>query len=340
MRDQHANKGSGATKTAASTTTAQTRNREDVLSSRQPSTDSNLKTLSDFKKNLLEEKRTGEETIENLNKKIEDTKRHIDDERISLDELRAKLKEVNEQKDAEFSKYTELKNALIEARTQMKSLDEKVPASRSRKDRYDLVNLNHQLDQIERDIQTKKLSKDEERRLVLKSKEVATKLYALKAIHKKEDRYRTISLQYDLLKNKMNKLFDQKSELGEGIGKIKSELDDLLNLRESLYEDRRRNIRNLREADAKLEMVDTQLNAILFKRTRASSGDQRNRKYQRGEGKKDSKYVASLEKVRRSKENQDRWNLLKEAALKKMSGGEKLTFEEMKLIYGESGSSD
>ena len=337
MRDQHTNKSGGSAKSAA-TTTAQTRNREEGTSSRRPASDSNLRTLQDFKKSLLEEKKTGEETIENLNKKIDDTKKLIDNDRINLDELRAKLKVVNEQKDAEFGKFTELKNALVTAREQMKSLDEKASTSRSRKDRYDLVNLNNQLDQIERDIQTKKLSKDEERRLVLKSKEVATKLYSLKAIHKKEDRYRTISIQYDVLKNKMNNLFDQKSELGEGIGKIKSELDELLNLRESLYEDRRKNIRNVREADAKLEMVDTQLNAIQFKRTRASS-EQRARRYPRGEG-KESRYAASQEKSKRSKENQDRWNILKEAALKKMSGGEKLTFEEMKLIYGENSSVD
>jgi len=111
----------------------------------------------------------------------------------------------------------------------------------------------------------------------------------------------------------------------------------LLNLRESLYEDRRKNIRNVREADAKLEMVDTQLNAIQFKRTRTSS-EQRARRYPRGEGKE--RYVAFQEKGKRSKENQDRWNILKEAALKKMSDGEKLTFEEMRLIYGENGSVD
>lgn len=337
MRDQHTSKSGNSAKSAA-TTTSQTRNRDEGTPSRQPASDSNLRTLQDFKKTLLEEKKTGEETIENLNKKIDDTKRLIDDERINLDELRAKLKVVNEQKDAEFGRFTELKNALGTARTQMKSLDEKASTPRSRKDRYDLVNLNNQLDQIERDIQTKKLSKDEERRLVLKSKEVATKLYALKAIHKKEDRFRTISIQYNVLKNKMNKLFDQKSELGEGIGKIKSELDELLNLRESLYEDRRKNIRNVREADAKLEMVDTQLNAIQFKRTRAAS-EQRARRYSRGEG-KENRYIASQEKGKRSKENQDRWNILKEAALKKMSGGEKLTFEEMKLIYGENGTTD
>jgi len=337
MRDQHTSKSGNSAKSAA-TTTSQTRNRDEGTSSRQPAPDSNFRTLQDFKKTLLEEKRAGEVTIESLNKKIDDTKRLIDDERINLDELRAKLKVVNEQKDAEFGRFTELKNALVTARTQMKSLDEKASTPRSRKDRYDLVNLNNQLDQIERDIQTKKLSKDEERRLVLKSKEVATKLYALKAIHKKEDRFRTISIQYDVLKNKMNKLFNQKSELGEGIGKIKSELDELLNLRESLYEDRRKNIRNVREADAKLEMVDTQLNAIQFKRTRAAS-EQRARRYSRSEG-KENRFIASQEKGRRSKENQDRWNILKEAALKKMSGGEKLTFEEMKLIYGENGTTD
>jgi uncharacterized coiled-coil DUF342 family protein len=32
--------------------------------------------------------------------------------------------------------------------------------------------------------------------------------------------------------------------------------------------------------------------------------------------------------------------VLKEAAVKKMSRGEKLTFDEMKLIYGEGSTSD
>jgi uncharacterized coiled-coil DUF342 family protein len=44
------------------------------------------------------------------------------------------------------------------------------------------------------------------------------------------------------------------------------------------------------------------------------------------------------ERVKRDKEYQDRWNTLKEAALKKMSSGEKLTFDEMKLIFGDASS--
>jgi uncharacterized coiled-coil DUF342 family protein len=39
--------------------------------------------------------------------------------------------------------------------------------------------------------------------------------------------------------------------------------------------------------------------------------------------------------MRKNRENQDLWNSLKEAAMKKMSSGEKLTFDEMKLIYAE-----
>ena len=52
--------------------------------------------------------------------------------------------------------------------------------SKSRKDRFDIVNLGKVLEQIERDIQTKKLSKEEERKLVAKSKEIAKKLHTLK----------------------------------------------------------------------------------------------------------------------------------------------------------------
>ena len=62
---------------------------------------------------------------------------------------------------------------------------------KSRRDKYNISNLTKALDQIEKDIQTKKLSKDEERRLVLKSKEIATKLHALKVITKKKIHIKT-----------------------------------------------------------------------------------------------------------------------------------------------------
>ena len=55
----------------------------------------------------------------------------------------------------------------------MKTFDDKpgsIATSKLRKEQYDIVNLTKTLEQIERDIQTKKLSKDEERKLVARSK--------------------------------------------------------------------------------------------------------------------------------------------------------------------------
>jgi uncharacterized coiled-coil DUF342 family protein len=303
--------------------------------------DSNLKTLLEFKKTLLEEQKNGEKTIEGLNKKIEDTKRQIDEGRILLEDLRVRLKEINEQKDLHLSKFTELKNTLVDARNQMKSLDEKTASAgaKLRKERLSTTHLTRALDQIERDIQTRKLSKDEERKLVLKSKQIATKLHAMKIMYKKEDKYRQISSEYEILKSTMNKIFDGKAELGEKIGRLKTDLDTLLNLRESLYEDRRKNIRGVRESEAKLEMVDTQLNAIEFKKSRVHAAEYRHRR-QRSHGRHDDRYEAVQERHKRNKENQERWNLLKEAAVKKMSSGEKLSFEEMKLIFSDDNSQD
>jgi uncharacterized coiled-coil DUF342 family protein len=249
------------------------------------------------------------------------------------------LKQVNEQKDAEFTKFKELKTILAETRNEMKNMDNKSTSSassRSRKDRFDIIHLSRALEQIEHDIQTKKLSKDEERRLVAKSKEVATKLHNLKVINKKEDKYRNILSQYDSLKSIMNKIFDQKSEFGNKIGSVKAELDRLMNLRENLYEKRRKVIHTIREAAAKLEMVETQLNAIEFRRSRTQAIGSRQRKQREYEGRRENRYEATQDRARRTKENQERWNVLKEQALKKMSSGEKLTFEEMKLIYGEN----
>ena len=297
--------------------------------------DSNLNTLTKFKKTLLVDQKTGEEKVESLNQSIESTKIEIDKQRMDLEELRTQLKKVNEMKDSEYSKFIELKNNLMEIRNKMKNLDEKgndTAGHKLRKERFDMINLAKNLDQIERDIQTKKLTKDEERRLVARSKEMATRLHSLKMIHKKEDDYRSISIQYDKLKTKINSIFQQKSELGDKIGRLKGSLDRLLNQRESLYEERRKARSELREAEAKLEMVDTQLNAIEYRRARQASF--RTRSGITGD-KREYKYDNSQERIRRNKENMELLNLAKEAALKKMSSGRKLTFDEMKLIYGD-----
>jgi uncharacterized coiled-coil DUF342 family protein len=338
VRDQQGSNGNSGMTAAATTTTATTDKTDHKIN--RSSWDSNLKTLVEFKKNLLEEQRKSEQEIQELNNKIEETKKSIDENRNRLDDLRVHLKQVNEQKDSEYVKFKELKDSLLETRNEMKNLDNKSGSGatmRSRKDRFDIMHLSKALEQIEHDIQTKKLSKDEERRLVGKSKEVATKLHNLKVINKKEDKYRNILSQYESLKSIMNQIFDQKSELGNKIGNVKGELDVLMNLRESLYEERRKVIHAIREAAAKLEMVETQLNAIEFRRSRTQAIGNRQRKQREFEGRRDNRFEATQERVRRSKENQERWNTLKEEALRKMSNGEKLTFEEMKLIYGDNG---
>jgi uncharacterized coiled-coil DUF342 family protein len=302
--------------------------------------DPNLKTLLEFKKTVLEEQKTGEKKIDQIPASLEQVKKKIDEERIQLDELRSKLKQVNEEKDVEYPKFVELRNSLIETKNQMKNLDDKVGpvAAKSRKERSDMHNLQKALEQIERDIQTKKLSKDDERKLVAKSKEIATKLHTLKMMHKKEDRYRTMSTEYDRLKDQVNRIFKLKEEYGSKIGKLKESLDTLINQRESLYEERRQVIHTVREAGAKLEMIETQLNAIAFKKSRMQAAEHRQRRQKEMDERRVARQEAIQERVKKDKEYQERWNTLKEAALKKMSSGEKLTFDEMKLIFGDSSS--
>jgi uncharacterized coiled-coil DUF342 family protein len=192
---------------------------------------------------------------------------------------------------------------------------------------------------LERDIQTKKLSKDEERRLVTKSKEIATKLHAMKVIHKKEDQFRSMSSPYGNLKSKINEIFDKKSEFGNKIGDLKKILDNLLNTRENLYEDRRKIIREVRESNAKLEMVNTQISAIEFRKSKMNITGSR-RKFRDIHDKSYVGIQSSKERAKRNKENMQIWNSMKEQALKKMSSGEKLTFDEMKLIYSDMSASE
>ena len=199
-------------------------------------------------------------------------------------------------------------------------------------------NLQKTLDQIERDIQTKKLSKEEERKLVARSKEIATSWDLLKMIHKKEDQYRTISTQYDQLKDQVKRIFRLKEEYGPGIGKLKESLDTLINLREGLYDERRQVIHIVREASWKVEMVETQLNAIAFKKSRMQAAEYRNKRHKET-GERRGSTTRSNPRARKARdEYQERRDALKEVALKKMTTGKKLTFDEMKLIFGDAGS--
>src|SRR5215211_3089762 len=277
--------------------------------------DPNRKTLLEFKRAVQEEQKTGDKRIEEINNKLDNIKKQIDEERAQLDDFRSKLKQVNEEKDIEYPKFVELRESLMEAKNQMKSLDDKVGpvAAKLRKERSDMHNLQKALEQIERDIQTKKLSKDEERKLVARSKEIATKLHTLKMIHKKE-------------------------EYGPKIGKLKESLDNLINLREGLYEERRQVIHTVREAAAKLEMIETQLNAIAFKKSRMQASEYRHKKQKEMGERRAARQEAIQERAKRDKEYQERRNALKEMALKKMTTGKKLTFDEMKLIFGDAGS--
>src|SRR5215208_1838547 len=277
--------------------------------------DPNRKTLLEFKRAVQEEQKTGDKRIEEINNKLDGVKKQIDEQRTQLDDYRSKLKQVNEEKDIEYPKFIELRESLIDAKNQMKSLDDKVGpvAAKLRRERSD--------------IHTKKLSKEEERKLVARSREIATKLHTLKMIHKKEDQYRTISTQYDQLKDQVKRIF-----------KLKESLDNLINLREGLYEERRQVIHIVREAAAKLEMIETQLNAIAFKKSRVQAAEYRHKKQKEMGERRAARQEAIQERAKRDKEYQERRNALKEMALKKMTTGKKLTFDEMKLIFGDAGS--
>src|SRR5215208_6205953 len=302
--------------------------------------DPNRKTLLEFKGAVQEEQKTGDKRIEEINNKLDSVKKQIDEQRTQLDDYRSKLKQVNEEKDIEYPKFIELRESLIDAKNQMESLDDKVGpvAAKLRRERSDMHNLQKALNQIERDIQTKKLSKEEERKLVARSREIATKLHTLKMIHKKEDQYRTISTQYDQLKDQVKRIFKLKEEYGTKIGSLKESLDNLITLREGLYDERRQVIHIAREAAAKLEMIETQLNAIAFKKSRVQAAEYRNKKHKEMGERRAARQEAMQERAKRDKEYQERRNALKEMALKKMTTGKKLTFDEMKLIFGDAGS--
>ena len=86
-------------------------------------------------------------------------------------------------------------------------------------------------------------------------------------------------------------------------------------------------------------MVNTQINAIEFRKSKINSvgGKRRTRD---SHDKNYTGFQASKDRARKNKENIQIWNSMKEQALKKMSSGEKLTFDEMRLIYSDINNSE
>ena len=119
---QEQNSGNSATAPSAAASASTTKRDNSAI-------DSNQKTLLEFKKSLIEEQKIGEGDIEKINQRIEETKKVIDEERVKLEAERLKLKQINEVKDADYAKFTELKNSLIEERKRMKNLDSKASNS-------------------------------------------------------------------------------------------------------------------------------------------------------------------------------------------------------------------
>ena len=78
--------------------------------------------------------------------------------------------------------------------------------------------------------------------------------------------------------------------------------------------------------------------AALLEKSRVQAAEYRNKKHKEMREGRAARQEAMQERAKRDKEYQERRDALKEVALKKMTSGKKLTFDEMKLIFGDAGS--
>ena len=123
-------------------------------------------------------------------------------------------------------------------------------------------------------------------------------------------------------------MYQWQLEYGAEIGKLKKSLDGLVNERESLYEERRNVIHSVREAGAKLEMIETQLNAIAFKKSRMQAAETRHRRQKEVDDRRVARQEAIQERQKRDKEYQERWAELEEPGTIFLALGDSYTIGE------------
>ncbi len=244
-----------------------------------------------------------------IRKEIRELTEKINADRTSLDQYYEKMSALKAQRREILSKIRDMKVKSSEVEKVLKQFEVSAP-------REGEV-LNERLKKIEWKLQTERLSRDEEKQLVSNVKDLERKLKTWKKAHSTKQDLSEIIGQIKVLKSKLDEMNEFKADNDPEVKAKHERVASMLNRRHELFQEIETINNQLVSLDENIAKATAELDVL------------RNQRRSMLEGRRTKEHDSNRAKTRELVER------AKGDARKKLDAGQKLSLDELKLVYAD-----
>jgi uncharacterized coiled-coil DUF342 family protein len=268
-----------------------------------------IDSLASQRQEMINEYRRLDQRRRDIRKEIRELTEKINLDRKSLDQYYEQMTTFKANRRELLSKIREMKVKSADVEKVLKGFEKGIPKGGEA--------LNERLKKVEWKLQTERLSRDEEKQLVAVVKDLETKLKAWKKADKTKQAYSEVLDQIRALKSKLDEMNKFKTENDPQIKARHERVATMLNQRHALFQEIEDINNGLVELDARITKTTQDLDEMRNRR-RSLVDTRRNRDFESSKAK--------------TRQIVDRARL---DARKKYEQGEKLSLDELKLVFGD-----
>lgn len=265
--------------------------------------------LFEQRRGLIEQLKRTRARKSELLEELDQLASRLEDERQQYKELKARLNALNQDRKSLTDEIRKAKERHKEATTQLEDMK---PALRSRGEE-----LQKELKRMEWKLQTEHLSKEEEKGLLEKMKELAYTLSVWKKAYHLKDEAMKLGRDLD---EKSAALFDIKADRQETIKMIsekRQKIDEYTKAGRQVYDEIEGTEQDIKELEKKLHKVDSELKEL------------------RAEIDKEMQEERKLKWEARVSANKEALEKARKEAMERIKKGEALSLNDLKLLYDE-----
>ncbi len=268
-----------------------------------------IDTLATQRSDMINEYRRLDQRRRDIRKEIRDFTEKINVDRKTLDEHYEKMGTFKNNRRELLSKIREIKAKSTEVEKVLKGFEKTVPKGGEA--------LNDRLRKVEWKLQTERLSRDEEKQLVSIVKDIETKLKTWKKAYSTKQELTNLLDQIKVLKAKLDDMNRSRAETDPDVRAKHERVATMLNQRHQLFQEIEDINNSLIELDANITKATQDLDAL--------RGQRRNQV----EGRRSRDYESNKAKTRQLVDR------ARDDARKKYEQGEKLSLDELKLVFSD-----
>lgn len=268
-----------------------------------------IDALASQRLGMINQYRTSDQRRRDIRKEIREFTEKINIDRKSLDEYYEQMTTFKANRRELLSKIREMKTKSAGVEKVLQGFEKNIPKGGEA--------LNERLKKVEWKLQTERLSRDEEKQLVAVVKDLETKLKAWKKAYTTKQELSIVLDQIKALKSKLDEMNKFRAENDPQVKARHERVATMLNQRHQLFQEIETINNQLFDLDANITKATQDLDVL------------RGQRRSMLEGRKTRDYETNKAKTRQLVDR------ARDDARKKYEQGEKLSFDELKLVLGD-----